>query len=522
MNSRYIEIMDTTLRDGEQTSGVSFSASEKLTIAQVLLQEVKVDRIEIASARVSEGEFQAVKQITNWAKANGFLDKIEVLTFVDGDASINWMLEAGAKVMNLLTKGSLNHLTHQLKKSPAAHFEDIRAVIELADSKGIECNVYLEDWSNGMRSSPDYVFQSLDFLSTQPVRRILLPDTLGILTPAESYSFVKQIVDRYPKQHFEFHAHNDYDLSVANVMEALRAGAHGLHLTVNGMGERTGNAPLASTIAVLNDLMPEYKTSVNERSLYTVSKIVETFSGIRIPSNKPIVGESVFTQTAGIHADGDKKNNLYFSKLMPERFGRQRLYALGKTSGKANIENNLRDLGITLSDADLKKVTQRIIELGDRKEAVTPEDLPYIISDILDSNAIEEKVVIVNYVLTHSKNLKPSATLQIKFGEEVFEENAQGDGQYDAFMNALKKIYCQKGISLPMLTDYTVRIPPGGKTDALCETIITWEINGKEVKTRGLDSDQTFSAIMATQKMLNLLGVPENAKLAPELPLASI
>lgn len=515
MNSRYIEIMDTTLRDGEQTSGVSFSASEKLTIAQILLQEVKVDRIEVASARVSEGEFQAVKKITDWAGKNGFLDKIEVLTFVDGDASINWMVQAGAKVMNLLTKGSLNHLTHQLKKSPEAHFEDIRNVIELAEAKGIQCNVYLEDWSNGMRNSKEYVFQSLDFLTTLPVKRILLPDTLGILTPSESYTFVKEIVDRYPNHHFEFHAHNDYDLSVANVMEALRAGAHGLHLTVNGMGERTGNAPLASTIAVINDLMPECTTAVNEKSLYSISKLVETFSGIRIPANKPIVGESVFTQTAGIHADGDKKNNLYFSKLMPERFGRQRLYALGKTSGKANIENNLRDLGISLSDADLKKVTQRIIELGDRKEVVTPEDLPYIISDILDSDAIEEKVVITNYVLTHSKNLKPSATLQISFGEEVFEENAQGDGQYDAFMNALKKIYAKKGIDLPMLSDYTVRIPPGGKTDALCETIITWEINGKEVKTRGLDSDQTFAAIKATQKMLNLIGIPEN-KITPE------
>ncbi|MCF0051348.1 2-isopropylmalate synthase [Dyadobacter sp. LJ53] len=521
MNSRYIEIMDTTLRDGEQTSGVSFSASEKLTIAQILLQEVKVDRIEVASARVSEGEFQAVQKIAEWAKANGFLDKIEVLTFVDGDASINWMLESGAKVMNLLTKGSLNHLKHQLKKTPQEHFEDIRKVFELAENSGIDCNVYLEDWSNGMRDSPEYVFQSLDFLVTQPVKRILLPDTLGILTPSESYSFVKAIVDRYPNSHFEFHAHNDYDLSIANVMEALRAGAHGLHLTVNGMGERTGNAPLASTIAVINDLMPEFKTSVNERSLYSVSKLVETFSGIRIPANKPIVGESVFTQTAGIHADGDKKNNLYFSKLMPERFGRQRLYALGKTSGKANIENNLRDLGISLSDSDLKKVTQRIIELGDRKEAVTPEDLPYIISDILASNAIEEKVVIVNYVLTHSKNLKPSATLQIKFGEEVFEENAQGDGQYDAFMNALKKIYSRKCISLPMLTDYAVRIPPGGKTDALCETIITWAINGKDVKTRGLDSDQTVSAIMATQKMLNLIGIPSATELTPEIPLVS-
>lgn len=498
--------MDTTLRDGEQTSGVSFSASEKLTIAQLLLQEVKVDRIEIASARVSEGEFQAVKKVTDWAKANGFIDKIEVLTFVDGEASVNWMVRSGARVMNLLTKGSLNHLTFQLKKTPEEHFEDIRKVIELAKSKDIECNVYMEDWSNGMRNSRDYVFQAIDFLVTQPVKRILLPDTLGVLTPSESYNFVKQIVDRYPNSHFEFHAHNDYDLSVANIMEALRAGVQGLHLTVNGMGERAGNAPLASTIAVINDFMPEIETAVVEQSLYSVSKLVETFSGIRITSNTPIVGENVFTQTAGIHADGDKKNNLYFSELMPERFGRKRLYALGKTSGKANIENNLRDLGITLADEDLKKVTQRIIELGDRKEVVTPDDLPYIISDVLDSNAIEEKVVILNYVLTHSKNLKPSATLQIKFGEEIFEENAQGDGQYDAFMNALKIIYAKKGIELPVLMDYAVRIPPGGNTDALCETIITWKINGKGVKTRGLDSDQAVSAIKATQKMLNLLG----------------
>jgi len=502
---RGVEIMDTTLRDGEQTSGVSFSPTEKLTIAQLLLTEVKVDRIEIASARVSEGEFQAVKKITDWAKENYLLDRVEILTFVDGETSINWMLEAGAKVMNLLTKGSMNHLTHQLKKTPEQHFAEIEQVVGLAIAKGITVNVYLEDWSNGMRNSPDYVFQFLDFLTKQPIKRVLLPDTLGVLTPYETFEFIDSIVKRYPETHFDFHAHNDYDLSVANVMEAIRAGAKGLHLTVNGMGERTGNAPLASTIAVINDFMPQVKTSVVENSLYSVSKIVETFSGLRIPANKPIVGENVFTQTAGIHADGDNKNNLYFSDLMPERFGRTRKYALGKTSGKANIEKNLQDLGIKLSPEDLKKVTQRIIELGDKKETVTKEDLPYIISDVIDSSAIEEKVTVENYVLTHSKNLKPSATLQVKIGDEVFEENAQGDGQYDAFMNALKKIYKRKQMSLPILTDYAVRIPPGGKTDALCETVITWEFNNREFKTHGLDSDQTVSAIKATQKMLNII-----------------
>ncbi len=504
-STRYIEIMDTTLRDGEQTSGVSFSSSEKLSIAQILLTEVKVDRIEIASARVSEGELEAVKKITKWAKSKGLLKKVEVLTFVDGDVSIQWMMKAGAKVMNLLTKGSLNHLTHQLKKTPQQHFDEIAKVITLGKKKGIECNVYLEDWSNGMRNSPEYVFQYLDFITKQPVKRIMLPDTLGILQPSEVFDFVSRIIKKYPNNHFDFHGHNDYDLGTANVLESVKAGVHGIHLTINGMGERAGNAPLASAVAVLHDFMPSIKTGVAEKSLFQVSRLVETFSGFRIPDNKPVVGENVFTQTAGIHADGDKKNNLYFNDLMPERFGRKRQYALGKTSGKSNIENNLAQLGIELPDADLKRVTQRIIELGDKKEVVTQSDLPYIISDVIDGSAVTQKVKIENYVLTHSKALRPSITLQIKIEGELIEEHAQGDGQYDAFMNALRSIYSKKKKVLPKLTDYAVRIPPGGSSDALCETIITWDHKGKEFKTRGLDSDQTVAAIVATQKMLNII-----------------
>ena len=505
MTPKRIEIMDTTLRDGEQTSGVSFSASEKLTIAKLLLEELKVDRIEIASARVSEGEFQAVKNVTKWAKENGYLEAVEVLSFVDNGVSINWMLEAGAIVQNLLTKGSLNHLTYQLKKTPDQHFKEVSEAILLAKSNGIETNVYLEDWSNGMRNSKDYVFEFLAFLSTQPVKRIMLPDTLGILTPSESYEFVKEIKDLYPNLHFDFHAHNDYDLGVANAISGVKAGADGLHLTINGMGERAGNAPMGSTVAVINDFMPEVTVGVNEKFLYTISKLVENFSGIMIPPNKPIIGANVFTQTAGIHADGDNKKNLYFSDLMPERFGRTRKYALGKSSGKANIQKNLQELGLQLNDEDLKKVTQRIIELGDKKEVVTKEDLPYIISDVLDSYSYVEKVKVNSYVLTHSKGLKPSTTVSISINDETFEQNAQGDGQFDAFMNALRIIYINKKMVLPDLIDYAVRIPPGSHSDALCETIITWKSPEKEFKTRGLDSDQTVSAIKATEKMLNII-----------------
>ena len=496
--------MDTTLRDGEQTSGVSFSASEKLTLAKLLLDELMVDRIEVASARVSEGELDAVKQITSWATTKKCVDRVEVLTFVDGGISLDWMKKAGARVQNLLTKGSLNHLTHQLKKTPKQHFDSIEKVITLAKKQGIETNVYLEDWSNGMRNSKEYVFEFLDFLATQPIKRVLLPDTLGVITYYETFNFISEIVTRYPKMHFDFHGHNDYDLGVANVMEALKAGCHGLHLTVNGMGERAGNAPMASAIAVINDFLPEININAKEKSLYKVSKLVSAFTGVGIPSNKPIVGDSVFTQTAGIHADGDNKNNLYFSDLMPERFGRKRQYALGKMSGKANIQKNLQELGLTLNDEELKKVTARIIELGDKKERVTKEDLPYIISDVLGTD-FQQKVFVKSYALNHAKGLKPSATLSVEIEGKTYEEHASGDGQYDAFINALRKIYSALKVALPKLIDYAVRIPPGSNSDALCETIITWNLDGKEFTSRGLDSDQTVSAIKATEKMLNII-----------------
>ena len=497
--------MDTTLRDGEQTSGVSFSITEKLTITQLLLEELNVDRVEIASARVSDGEFASAKAIMDWANIHGYTDRIEVLAFVDNGVSIEWMNKAGVKVQNLLTKGSLNHLIHQLKKTPEQHFSEIAAIIQSALSHGISTNVYLEDWSNGMRNSPEYVYQYLDFLSTLPVKRVLLPDTLGIMTPCETYKFISAIKAKYPEMHVDFHAHNDYDLGTANILEAVRAGANGLHVTVNGMGERAGNASMSSAVAAINDFMPEVEIGIKESFIYTVSKLVESFSGVRIPANKPIVGENVFTQTAGIHADGDNKNNLYFNDLLPERFGRRRTYALGKTSGKANIEKNLQELGLKLSDEDLKKVTQRVIELGDKKETVTREDLPYIISDVLNSNSVSDKVVIESYVLTHSKGLRPSATISVSFDGEIFEENAQGDGQFDAFMKALTKVYIKKELCLPKLVDYAVRIAPGSNSDALCETIITWETPTKKFITRGLDSDQTVCAIKSTQKMLNII-----------------
>ena len=344
----------------------------------------------------------------------------------------------------------------------------------------------------------------------------MLPDTLGILNPEQTFDFCKKMLTGNPSLHFDFHAHNDYDLAVANVFSAVKAGIKGIHTTVNGLGERAGNAPLSSVIAVLCDQMGA-ETGINEYEITKVSKIVETFSGIRIPVNKPVIGENVFTQTSGVHADGDSKDNLYYNSLLPERFGRKRKYALGKQSGKATIRKNLEEFGLFLSAESLNKVTQRVIELGDKKENVTTEDLPFIIADVLGSEQINYKIFIKNYSLSLSYGMKPSASVQIEINGDLYQETASGDGQYDAFMKALRIIYNRLGKSYPTLTDYQVSIPPGGRTDALVETVITWNHKGREFKTRGLDADQTESAIKATEKMLNIIDSNENRKKSDNL-----
>jgi len=504
-----IEIMDTTLRDGEQTSGVSFSPREKKDIARLLLKELNVDRIEIASARVSDGEFDSVKSISKWAEQTDYLNRLEVLGFVDGEASLQWIHSAGCRVMNLLCKGSLKHLTDQLRKTPEQHIRDIAEQVEKAERMGIAVNIYLEDWSNGMRHSPDYVYQMADALSKLPILRIMIPDTLGILNPENTFTFCREMIQRYPSVKFDFHAHNDYGLAAANVFAAVRAGVQGIHTTINGLGERAGNVALSSVVAILHDQL-NVRTSICEEKINRVSKMVESYSGIHIAPNSPIIGDSVFTQCAGIHADGDNKNNLYCNELAPERFGRLREYALGKTSGKANIRKNLEALGIGLDEEAMRKVTERIIELGDKKEIVTQEDLPYIVSDVMHYDTVENKIRLLNYSLSLVQGLKPVATIKIEIDGKEYEDTATGDGQYDAFVRALRRIYKSLGHPFPMLTNYAISIPPGGRTDALVQAIITWRLDGVVFRTRGLDADQNEAAIQATLKMMNRL---ENGKI---------
>lgn len=500
-----VEIMDTTLRDGEQTNGVSFLPHEKLHIAKQLLQGVRVSRIEVASARVSDGERKAVTDICAWAARHDMAGRVEVLGFVDNHVSVDWIRSCGGRVINLLCKGSRRHCELQLKKTPEQHIADILREVAYADACGIAVNVYLEDWSNGMAEDEDYVFGLVDALRGSSVRRFMLPDTLGVLNPLAAVQYLRKMRKRYPDLHFDFHAHNDYDLAIANVSSALLCGCQGIHTAVNGLGERAGNAPLSSVQAILKDHFG-LETGIDESKLFETSRLVESYSGIAVPANKPIVGENVFTQVAGVHADGDNKSGLYCNALLPERFGRQREYALGKNSGKANILKNLEAYGLELTAEQTRRITQRIIELGDKKEVVTQDDLPYIVADVLKHDTPASRVRLVSYLATTAYGLKPTASLKIEIDGQSYETQACGDGQYDAFMRGLRHIYEEKlRKPFPALTGYYVTIPPGGRTDAFVQAVITWQYGEKTFRTRGLDADQTDAAIKATIKMLNLI-----------------
>lgn len=497
-----IELMDTTLRDGEQTNGVSFTAIEKLNIARSLLKELKIDRIEVTSARVSEGEKKSVSAICKWAKENNLLEKVEVLGFVDFEKSADWIHSTGCRTMNLLCKGSLKHLEKQLKKTPKQHVEDIIKTVDYAASLGISSNVYLEDWSNGMKDSPEYVTFMVKSLQDTQIKRIMLPDTLGALYPDEVKEYISKMINISSKKQLDFHGHNDYGLATVNSIEAVKAGAGAVHVTLNGLGERAGNAPLDEVAVGLKDFLGHH-LSIDESKIWQVSRMVERFSGIKVSSNKSISGTNVFTQTAGIHADGDKKGGLYQTKLSPERFGRSRIYSMGKLMGKASLDYNLKELDIELDDESKKLVLNHLVSLGDKKKTITTTDLPYIIADVLNQ-PIDKSFNVERCIVTSSTDLPPNAVIQVNYKGKEYKESGTGDGGYDSFMNALRKLAENLNITLPELVDYEVSIPPGGKTAALVETIITWkEKDGKEFRTTGVDSDQVMAAVKATENMVN-------------------
>ncbi len=353
-----------------------------------------------------------------------------------------------------------------------------------------------------MRNSTAYVYAFTRKLADLNVDRIMLPDTLGVLSPREVGQYLEWMMFVFPTVQFDFHGHNDYGMGIANNLMACQVGISGIHATVNGLGERAGNASLCETVAAIHD-MSERNTRVKETRLSYIAEVVQNATGKRIANNAPVVGADVYTQTCGVHADGDKKGNLYTNPLTPERFSRKRKYALGKLSGKASIDKNLEELGMDLAPEVRDQVLREVIRLGDKKSKITLEDLPFIIADVLKKE-VSNRIQFIHYDITTRKGARAQASVEMRIDDQTLQCEAHGDGGYDAFVKVVRKALKQMQLTIPKLQNYEIRIPPGGKTDALVEATIAWDMGAATpLVTSGVDSDQVEAAIEATEKMLN-------------------
>ncbi len=500
----YLEIMDTTLRDGEQVSGVSYTAEEKFTIARFILEKLRVDRIEVCSALSSEEDLNAAKRISIFAEEK--MKKpfaVEALAFMNS-ASVEWLKKANVRTANLLVKGSLVHLKKQLRMKPEEQNKLIKDIVEEMKEAKMRVHVYLEDVSYGIQEDKNFVYSLLEALSDLDVDRIMLPDTRGILAPWQVRDLFGPLFKAFPKLIFDFHAHNDYGLAVANTLEAARLPFRGVHATVNGMGERTGNAALEEVVVAVKDFTNR-RMNIVEKYLTRASHLVQRISGKRVAWNKPIVGDDVFTHVAGVHADGEKKGNVYTSKLYAERFGRSKSYSVGKLSGKASIELALKDMGLTLNKEQVKEVLKQVVALGERKSKITEADLFFIAREVLRAGGCNLFKVLDINVLSDNK-LPSSCVVKVKVKKEEIVAVGKGNGGFDAFMSAIRSIAKKEDFLLPELVDFEVGIPKGGGTDALVETTITWrDRRGRIFRTVGVNADQVLAAVAAAEKAINYI-----------------
>ena len=514
-----IWITDTSLRDGQQSV-------EPYTVDQIVNIYKYLSRLGGPYGIIRQTEFFIYSK-----KDREALEKCmelglkfpEITTWIRATKEdFRLVRDLGIRETGILVSCSDYHIFKKMKMTRKQAMDYYLATVADAFEAGVVPRCHLED----ITRADFYGFvvpfvNELQKLSRQagiPVK-IRACDTMGYGIPYTEAALPRSVagiiygLQQYsdvPSECLEWHGHNDFYKAVVNASTAWLYGACAVNCSLLGIGERTGNIPLEAMVFEYASL----RGSLDGMDPTVITEIADYFQheiGYDIPPMTPFVGRDFNATRAGIHADGDNKNNLYFNELLPERFGRVREYALGKTSGKANVLKNLEALGIDLDEAAMRKVTERVVELSDKKEQVTAEDLPYIIADVLRYDPVDTPVRILNYSLSLAQGMHPVATLRIEIHGCAYERTSAGDGQYDAFMRALRQIYREQlGREFPMLRDYTVSIPPGGRTDAFVQTIITWEMDGREFKTRGLDADQTEAAIKATVKMLNIIEINYN------------
>lgn len=478
-----VQIFDTTLRDGEQSPGASMDVDQKFEIA-LQLEHLGVDVIEAGFPVSSPEQFRACRMIADRVKESTVAALARSVE-QDLDAAFESVGKAARPRIHTFVSTSPVHMEFKLKKTPDQVLEMTRWAVRYARNKVAEVEFSPED---ATRTDIDFLCTVVEAAITEGATIINIPDTVGYTVPEEYAALITTLRNRVPnidKAIISVHCHDDLGMAVANTLSAIRAGARQAEVTVNGIGERAGNASLEEVVMALKTRADLYQldTRVNTRQLYPTSRMLSTMIGFPIPRNKAIVGENAFAHESGIHQHGMLSHRETYEIMTPESVGRDATkIVLGRHSGMHGFRKRLAELGMVIGDEEIKRAYEAFLKVADRKKEVFDEDLFTILSEQFGTRADS---LVLEYVHFQSGNTSiPTATVRIKDQDEVFEEAATGDGPVDAVFRAIERA---TGISAE-LVEYNVQAVTPGK-QAIGETSVVIEIDGRRTTGRGSSTD---------------------------------
>ncbi len=492
-----IHVFDTTLRDGEQSPGASMTLEQKYEIASQLAR-LGVDIVEAGFPVSSPQQFKACEMISKDVKGI----KIAALARAvqkDLDSAYEAIKSAEHPRIHTFIATSPIHMQYKLKKKPEEVIEMAVKAVKYARNKVAEVEFSPED---ATRSELDFLCKIVEKVIDAGATIINIPDTVGYSLPEEYGNFIKNILEGVPninKAIISVHCHNDLGLGVANTIAAVRNGARQVEVTLNGIGERAGNAALEEFVMALNvrkDLLP-FTTSIDTKQIYNSSKLLSNIIGFPIPRNKPIVGDNAFAHESGIHQDGFIKHRETYEIMTPESVGRHSSkLILGRHSGLHGFKTRIEELGLSLIDKELKSAYERFLVIADKKKEIYDEDLYAIIGDELSRKS---SVYFLEYFNILSGNVSiPTATVRIKIKDKIYEEAATGDGPVDAIFRAIDRVTGIKTV----LKEYNVQALTPGK-QAMGEVSVALEIKEKKYIGKGSSTDILEASANAYVNALN-------------------
>ena len=499
-SSNHVYIFDTTLRDGEQSPGASMNLDEKLRIAQVL-EDMGVDIIEAGFPIASDGDFQAVNEIAKVVK-NSVVCGLARATKNDIDRAAEAIRPAMRGRIHTFISTSPLHMKHKLQMEPEQVYE---AVIDSVT----HARRYTDDveWSceDGSRTEHDFMCRCVEAAIDAGAGTINIPDTVGYALPEEFSATIEMLFNRVPnidKAIISVHCHNDLGLAVANSLAAVGAGARQVECTINGLGERAGNAALEEIVMALKtrqDSAP-YSTSVTSEHIIKASRLVSTVTGFVVQPNKAIVGANAFAHESGIHQDGMLKNAQTYEIMTPESVGLSASkIVLGKHSGRHAFREKLKELGYDLGDNAVQVAFKRFKDLADMKKEVFDDDLVALVDDEVVRTNDRLRMVSLE-ILCGTKHRPPKAEMELEIDGEIKSFNSTGDGPVDAAFNCVKALFPHEA----RLQLYQVHAVTAG-TDAQAEVTVRLAEGGKTVNGQGADTDTMVASVKAYVNALNKL-----------------